>query len=83
METASAAQIASQMGVPFLGVRVVSDNALIGVPFDPKTAEACAAFVYEAAKSYIVKRRLLARSAAPAGGPGAAAAGGTRRGPAG
>jgi adenosylhomocysteine nucleosidase len=55
METASAAQVASQMNVPFLGVRVVSDNAATAVAFDPKTATACEEFVYEVLRAYAAR----------------------------
>jgi adenosylhomocysteine nucleosidase len=54
METASAAQVARQMGVPFLGVRIVSDNATNSTPWDPKTSEACEDFVYELVKAHVV-----------------------------
>ena len=52
METAAAAQIAGQLGTPFLGIRVVSDNITNG-GYDPKTSEACLDFVFEVIKSYI------------------------------
>jgi adenosylhomocysteine nucleosidase len=55
METASAAQVASQMKVAFLGVRVVSDNAATAVAFDPKTAIACEEFVYEVLRAYVAR----------------------------
>jgi adenosylhomocysteine nucleosidase len=53
METASAAQIAALLNVPFLGVRVVSDNITNGGAYDPKTSEACEDFVYQVVKAYI------------------------------
>lgn len=53
METASAAQVARQMGTPFLGVRVVSDNITNGTPWDPKTSEACEDFVLQIIKAHI------------------------------
>jgi adenosylhomocysteine nucleosidase len=56
METASAAQIAAQLNVPFLGIRIVSDNAIIGVAFDRKTGEACQDYVYQVVKAYIAQR---------------------------
>jgi adenosylhomocysteine nucleosidase len=55
METASAAQIAKQMQVPLLGIRVVSDNATNGDPYNPKTSEACEDFVYDVLKAYIAR----------------------------
>jgi len=53
METASAAQIAKLSKVPFLGVRVVSDNITNGDPYDRKTGEACQDYVYQVVKAYI------------------------------
>lgn len=53
METASAAQIAKLLNVPFLGVRVVSDNITNGDPYDPKTGEACQEYVYQVVKAYV------------------------------
>jgi len=53
METASAAQVASLLRVPFLGIRVVSDNIINGGAYDPKTSEACEEFVHQVVKSYI------------------------------
>jgi len=54
METASAAQVASLFNVPFLGLRILSNNATNGGPHDPKTGEACQNFVYEVVKAYVV-----------------------------
>jgi adenosylhomocysteine nucleosidase len=53
METASAAQIAGLLHIPFLGIRVVSDNITNGDPDDPKTGEACENYVYQAVKGYV------------------------------
>jgi adenosylhomocysteine nucleosidase len=53
METASAAQIASQLGVPFLGVRILSDNVTNGGAYDPKTSEACEDYVYQVVRAYL------------------------------
>jgi adenosylhomocysteine nucleosidase len=53
METASAAQVARQMGVPFLGVRIVSDNVTNSTPWDPKTSEACEDFVLQIIKAHV------------------------------
>ena len=53
METAPAAQVASLMKVPVLGIRVVSNNITNGEAYDPKTAEACEDFVYEVVKAYV------------------------------
>jgi adenosylhomocysteine nucleosidase len=53
METAAAAQVAGLLNTPFLGIRVVSDNATNGGAWDPKTSEACEDFVYEVVKTYL------------------------------
>jgi adenosylhomocysteine nucleosidase len=53
METASAAQIASLLNVPLLGIRVISDNVTNGGAYDPGTGEACEDYVYQVAKAYI------------------------------
>lgn len=53
METASAAQVAALLHVPFLGIRVVSDNITNGGAYDPKTSEACEDYVYQVVKAYI------------------------------
>jgi adenosylhomocysteine nucleosidase len=55
METASAAQVADVFHVPFLGIRVVSDNITNGAAYNPKTSEACEDFVYDVLKAYIVR----------------------------
>ena len=53
METAPAAQIAGLLKVPFLGIRVVSNNVTNGDVYDPKTGEACEGYIYEVVKAYV------------------------------
>ena len=53
METASAAQIAGLFQIPFLGIRVLSNNITNDGTYDAKTAEACQEFVYDVVKGYI------------------------------
>lgn len=53
METASAAQIAHSYGVPFLGIRVLSNNLTNGGHYDPSTATDCQAFVTLVIEQYI------------------------------
>ncbi len=53
METAAAAQVAAARGVPFLGIRILSDNITNGGAYDPRTGEACQGFVYTVVKTYI------------------------------
>ncbi|MEQ1105146.1 5'-methylthioadenosine/S-adenosylhomocysteine nucleosidase [Acinetobacter ursingii] len=53
MEAASVAQIASQFNVPFIGIRVVSNNITNGGTYDAGTGEACQDFVLEVAEQYM------------------------------
>jgi len=57
METASAAQIAAAFQIPFLGIRVVSNNITNGGNYDTKTGEACQDYVYNVVRSYIREQR--------------------------
>jgi len=47
------AQISGLFHVPFLGIRVVSDNTTNGEKFDLKTGEACEDFVFQVVKAYV------------------------------
>ena len=62
METASAAQIAEVFGIPFLGIRVVSNNITNAGTYDPKTGEACQEFVLQVVKSHIARQHDAART---------------------
>lgn len=53
METVSAAQIAGFFNVPFLGVRVLSNNITNEGKYDGTTALACQEYVFEVVKAYI------------------------------
>ncbi|MGU3412650.1 5'-methylthioadenosine/S-adenosylhomocysteine nucleosidase [Enterobacteriaceae bacterium C34A] len=55
METASAAQVASLFNVPFIGIRVLSNNITNDGKYDPKTGLACQDYVYQVVKAYIAK----------------------------
>ncbi len=55
MESASAAQVAAQFKVPFVGIRVLSDNITNASTYDPKTGEACQDFVYTVLKAYVAR----------------------------
>jgi adenosylhomocysteine nucleosidase len=57
METASAAQIAKLLNVPFLGIRIVSDNVTNGEAYDPRTGESCEDYVYQVVKAYVATLR--------------------------
>ena len=56
LETASAAQIAGLFGIPFLGIRVLSNNITNGGAYEPVTGEACQDFVAEVVKAYIAEK---------------------------
>lgn len=53
METASAAQVAAQFTVPFVGIRVLSDNITNASTYDPKTGVACQDFVVDVIKAWV------------------------------
>jgi adenosylhomocysteine nucleosidase len=53
METASAAQIADLFQIPFLGIRVLSNNITNGGAYDAKAGEACQEYVREVIRAYI------------------------------
>jgi adenosylhomocysteine nucleosidase len=53
MEGAAGAQIAKAYDVPFLGIRVLSNNKVNGDPYNPDTAAANQKYVYEVVKEYI------------------------------
>lgn len=53
METASAAQVASLYHVPFIGIRVLSNNLTNNDGYNPNTGTACQDFVLDVAKTYL------------------------------
>ncbi|MFC4558341.1 5'-methylthioadenosine/S-adenosylhomocysteine nucleosidase [Virgibacillus kekensis] len=53
METASAAQIAKAYDVPFLGIRILSNNKTNGGEYNPNTAAVNQEYVYEVVQEYI------------------------------
>jgi adenosylhomocysteine nucleosidase len=53
MEAAASAQIAGSFQIPFLGVRVVSNNITNGEAYDTSTGEACQDFVSVVVKAYV------------------------------
>ncbi len=56
MEAASAAQIAGISQIPFLGIRVVSNNITNDGMYDRNAGEACQDYVYQVIKTYIRDR---------------------------
>jgi adenosylhomocysteine nucleosidase len=55
METAAAAQIAAVHDVPFLGIRILSNNITNGGAYDGASATACQRFVLEVARAYLAQ----------------------------
>ena len=53
METVSAAQICQNAGVPFLGIRVISDNVTTTTTYDPHAAKIAQDFVLLVVENYI------------------------------
>jgi len=53
MEAAASAQIAGSFQIPFLGVRVVSNNITNGAAYDTRTGEACQDYVSGVVKAYL------------------------------
>lgn len=58
METSAAAQVAGMSRVPFLGIRVVSNNITNGGVYDSQSAAACQQFVLEVVRAYITRQQL-------------------------
>ena len=57
METVAAAQMAAMFDVPFLGIRILSNNITNGGAYDAATGDACQVFVTDVVKAYIATRR--------------------------
>lgn len=57
METAAAAQVADQSHVPFLGIRVLSNNITNDGAYDATSAEACQRFVLDVVREIATTRR--------------------------
>jgi adenosylhomocysteine nucleosidase len=57
METAAAAQVAAMSQVPFLGVRVLSNNITNDGAYDGRSAIACQQFVLEVVRAYLARER--------------------------
>jgi adenosylhomocysteine nucleosidase len=55
METASAAQIAAAFRIPFLGIRVLSNNVTNGDSYERGAGEACQDFVREVVRAYFAR----------------------------
>uniref|UniRef100_A0A942TBD5 5'-methylthioadenosine/S-adenosylhomocysteine nucleosidase n=2 Tax=Neobacillus citreus TaxID=2833578 RepID=A0A942TBD5_9BACI len=53
MEAASSAQVAESFQVPFLGIRIVSNNIVNGEKYNPNTETAGQSYVYKLVKTYI------------------------------
>jgi adenosylhomocysteine nucleosidase len=55
METASAAHIAAEFHVPFIGIRVISNNITISDEYKRKASTACQDYVLKVVKLYVRK----------------------------
>ena len=55
METVAAAQICHSTGIPFLGVRVISNNVITGENFSYDAADICQNFVLLVTEDYVNK----------------------------
>ena len=53
METNAVAQVCQNAGVPFIGIRVLSDNILHDNRYEPETAKVCQDFVLLVVEEYI------------------------------
>lgn len=53
METTAAAQVCQNAGVPFIGIRVLSDNITVNTEYIPETAKTCQDFVLLVVEDYI------------------------------
>ena len=53
METVAAAQICENVDVPFIGIRIISDNVTTGVEYNPLVANDCQEFVLLVVEEYI------------------------------
>lgn len=57
METAAVAQVAAMSQVPFLGIRVLSNNITNGGAYDGSTAATCQQFVLDVVRAYLESTR--------------------------
>ena len=55
METGAAAQVAGMSQVPFLGIRVLSNNITNGGVYDSQSAAACQQYVLEVVRAYLAR----------------------------
>jgi len=56
MEAAAAAQVAGLFHIPFLGIRILSNNITNGEPYDPAVGAACQDYVSTVVKAYLGQR---------------------------
>ena len=57
MEAASVAQVAYQFNVPFLGIRILSNNITNNGAYDPGTGQACQEFVLDVVVEYMKAKK--------------------------
>ncbi|MEF9895769.1 MAG: 5'-methylthioadenosine/S-adenosylhomocysteine nucleosidase [Clostridia bacterium] len=63
METFSVAQVCAYFDVPFLGMRILSNNELHKEDFDPQTGEDCQLFTLEVVRALIADQQALDQAA--------------------
>ena len=61
METASAAQVAEAYGIPFLGIRILSNSEHHGESFDPQAGLYCQTYVLSVVKALIAENHAGAK----------------------
>ncbi len=63
METASVAQVAEAYGIPFLGIRIISNSELLNQGWDPKAGGYCQEFVLKVVKAMALEQTPVAKIA--------------------
>ena len=58
METYAAAQVCRNYGVPFLGIRILSNSEVHGEKFDPATGTACQQYVLAVVEAYAGRKAI-------------------------
>ncbi|MDD2958496.1 MAG: 5'-methylthioadenosine/S-adenosylhomocysteine nucleosidase [Lachnospiraceae bacterium] len=56
METNAAAQMCANYGIPFIGIRILSNTGIYGEDFNPETGAACQGYVLNVAEAYMAAK---------------------------
>lgn len=62
METASASQVAKAYGVPFLGIRILSNSEPLNQEWDPKAGDYCQEFVLKVIKKIALEQTSVTKT---------------------